>query len=228
MSGRRLKSVVLSFLEWLIRDIPGGIGERVRSLYYSRVLGKCGVGLRVSEGVIFENPSNIFVGDNVWFLPFSIITGSSGYGVPKDRIHKKKIKKFGDFGKKLIIGNQVSIGAYNIIHGFGGLKIGNYVTTSARVSIYSHSHMPSDPDNPEVITYSNSMVLDGPVACISSAISIEDGVWLGLNSAVFGGSVGKNSFVKTNSVVTRDIPDNVVAEGNPAVGLRPRFRKKAN
>ncbi len=45
---------------------------------------------------------------------------------------------------------------------------------------------------------------------------IGDNVWLGGNVVVLPGvSIGNNSVIGAGSVVTRDIPENVVAVGNP-------------
>lgn len=47
-------------------------------------------------------------------------------------------------------------------------------------------------------------------------IIIEDNVWLGYGVKVLKGvHIGKNSLIGANSVVTKDIPANVVAAGNP-------------
>ena len=47
-------------------------------------------------------------------------------------------------------------------------------------------------------------------------ITIEDNVWLGYGVKVLKGVyIGKNSLIGANSVVTKDIPANVVAAGNP-------------
>lgn len=47
-------------------------------------------------------------------------------------------------------------------------------------------------------------------------IVLEDNVWLGLNVVVLKGvHIGKNSLIGANSVVTKDIPANVIAAGNP-------------
>ncbi|MBN2789758.1 MAG: acyltransferase [Candidatus Delongbacteria bacterium] len=52
-------------------------------------------------------------------------------------------------------------------------------------------------------------------------VVIEDNVWLGLNSIVLKGvTIGKNSVIGANSVVTKDIPANVVAGGNPCKVIR--------
>lgn len=52
-------------------------------------------------------------------------------------------------------------------------------------------------------------------------ISISDNVWIGGNVVINPGtSIGKNSVIGSGSVVTKDIPDNVLAVGNPCKVLR--------
>lgn len=52
-------------------------------------------------------------------------------------------------------------------------------------------------------------------------IHIEDNVWIGAGVIVVPGvTIGKNSIIGAGSVVTRDIPANVVAVGNPCRVLR--------
>lgn len=47
-------------------------------------------------------------------------------------------------------------------------------------------------------------------------VIIEDNVWLGYGVKVLKGvSIGKNSLIGACSVVTKDIPENVIAAGNP-------------
>ena len=54
-------------------------------------------------------------------------------------------------------------------------------------------------------------------AGISQPIIIEDNVWVGANSIVLKGvNIGKNSIIGAGSVVTKSIPANVIAAGNPA------------
>lgn len=52
-------------------------------------------------------------------------------------------------------------------------------------------------------------------------IVIADNVWLGSNVVVFGGvSIGENSVIGAGSIVTKDVPANVVAYGNPCKVVR--------
>lgn len=58
-------------------------------------------------------------------------------------------------------------------------------------------------------------------AADSAPVVIEDNVWLGLNVVVLKGvTIGRNSVIGANSLVTRSIPANVVAGGNPCRALR--------
>ena len=52
-------------------------------------------------------------------------------------------------------------------------------------------------------------------------VVIEDNVWLGYGVKVLKGvHIGENSLIGTNSVVTKDIPANVIAVGNPCKVIR--------
>lgn len=49
-----------------------------------------------------------------------------------------------------------------------------------------------------------------------ASVVIEDNVWLGYGVKILKGvHIGKNSLIGAGSIVTRDIPGNVVAAGNP-------------
>lgn len=49
-----------------------------------------------------------------------------------------------------------------------------------------------------------------------ASITIGDNCWIGGSVTIIGGvTIGNNVVIGAGSVVTRDIPDNVVAVGNP-------------
>ena len=58
-------------------------------------------------------------------------------------------------------------------------------------------------------------------------VIIEDNVWLGDHSVVLKGvTIGENSIVAANAVVTKDVPANVVVAGNPAVVVKELDQEK--
>lgn len=63
--------------------------------------------------------------------------------------------------------------------------------------------------------------MDDPRSGKCEPIIIEDNVWLGINSSVLKGvTIGKNSVIGAGSIVTRSIPANVIAAGNPCRVIR--------
>lgn len=55
----------------------------------------------------------------------------------------------------------------------------------------------------------------------TASIYIHQNVFLGSNVTILKGvTIGKNSIIGNGSVVTKDIPENVIAAGNPAIVIR--------
>ena len=90
----------------------------------------------------------------------------------------------------------------------GDIYIGSNVMIAPNVMIATAGH-PIDPD------------LRRRVAQFSKPVRIGDNVWIGANASIMPGvTIGENSVIGAGSVVTRDIPANVVAVGNPCRVLR--------
>ncbi len=63
--------------------------------------------------------------------------------------------------------------------------------------------------------------LDDPRAGIPKPILIDENVWIGEGVKILKGvSIGKNSVIGAGSVVTKSIPANVIAGGNPCKVIR--------
>ena len=106
----------------------------------------------------------------------------------------------------LEIGDGTTIGHFNHIYCTSSIVIGKNVLTADKVYISDNLHGYSDIETP----ISRQPIIQKEKICIG------DGAWLGENVCVIGASVGKNSVVGANSVVTKDIPDYTVAVGIPA------------
>lgn len=59
---------------------------------------------------------------------------------------------------------------------------------------------------------------------LQTSISVGRDCWIGFGAIVLGSvSIGDSSIVAAGSVVTRDIPENSICAGNPAIVIRSRF-----
>lgn len=114
-----------------------------------------------------------------------------------------------DYGKNIEVGDNFMANYNCVILDVGKVIIGKNVMFGPNVSIFTAGH-PLHPDS------RNSGYEYG------IEITIGDSVWIGGNSVVNPGvNIGENSVIGSGSVVTRDIPANVVAAGNPCRVIRP-------
>ncbi|MBC7981251.1 MAG: acyltransferase, partial [Armatimonadetes bacterium] len=94
-----------------------------------------------------------------------------------------------------------------------GINIGRHCNLGGNVRIFDHDFHALDAD-----------VRRGPRGCDDCAtkpISIGDDVFIGAESIILKGvTIGHRAVIGAGSVVTRDIPDDSVAAGNPAVIIR--------
>ncbi len=87
--------------------------------------------------------------------------------------------------------------------------VGDSVMFGPNVTLATAGH-PVDPE------------LRRKVAQFNLPIRIGNNVWIGANAVVLPGiTIGDNSVIGAGSVVTRDVPPDVVAVGNPCRVLRP-------
>ena len=86
--------------------------------------------------------------------------------------------------------------------------VGDYVMFGPNVTVATAGH-PVDPE------------LRRQIAQFNIPVHIGNNVWIGAGSVLLPGvSIGDNTVIGAGSIVTRDIPANVVAEGNPCRVLR--------
>lgn len=210
--------MILSFIEGLIRNFSGSIGLVIRRCYYRMRLEKCGRNISIGENVFFDNPGDIEIGDNVWVDRNSILI--AGKARRSDNNSIKGVFN-NELEGKIFIGSNCHIGIGTIIQGHGGIRIGNNFTSSPSCKIYS---MSNDPTNCHSGTVASENYIP---ACILSQVIIEDNVWLGINVSIFGGEIGRNCFIKSNSIITSGmIDENTVAEGSPAIKVKDRFKRE--
>lgn len=161
------------------------------------------------------------VGENVYFrYPFSL-RGGKYIKLGKEcsfdqRLRLDAIDEFlGDqFEPIVIIGNSVSIQKDCHIGAINKIVIGNNVLLAGKVYISDHSHGEISSEALLLPPAQRKLYSKGPVI-------IEDNVWLGEGVVVLPGvTIGANTIVGANAVVTRSIPKNCIAGGNPARIIR--------
>ncbi|MDG2916817.1 sugar O-acetyltransferase [Bisgaard Taxon 10/6] len=112
-----------------------------------------------------------------------------------------------DYGFNIAIGKNFYANFNCTILDGAAVTIGNHVMFGPNVSLFATTH-PVEPN------YRRRGVFALP-------INIGDNVWIGGNSVVMPNmNIGNNVVIGAGSVVTRDIPDNCIAVGNPCRVLR--------
>ena len=108
-----------------------------------------------------------------------------------------------EFGKNIIIENDVYINFGCVILDCAKVTIGSHTLLGPNVGLYAANHA----------TDANERINGG---CYGKPIHIGKNVWLGGDVKVLSGvSIGDNTIIGTGSIVTKDIPANVIAVGNP-------------
>lgn len=113
-----------------------------------------------------------------------------------------------DYGSNIYIGENFGMNYNCVFLDSCPITIGNNVMMGPGVNLITASH-PLDAEV-RIAGYE-----------IGKPVTIGDNVWLGANVVVNPGvTIGENTIIGSGSVVTKDIPANVVAVGNPCRVLR--------
>jgi acetyltransferase-like isoleucine patch superfamily enzyme len=120
----------------------------------------------------------------------------------KIRVHEGEVS----IGAKTVMGQECTISAYQHV------EIGRECIIADRVMLIDFDH--------GVVEVERPIRLQG---IYKRDVRVGSNVWMGYGACVLRGvSVGHNSIVGTNAVVTRDVPENAVVGGVPAKVLRMR------
>ena len=113
-----------------------------------------------------------------------------------------------DYGYNIDVGENF-FANYNLtVLDVGKVKIGDNAQIAPNVSIYTAGH----PVHPESRNTGYEYGID---------ITIGNNVWIGGGVSILPGvTIGDNVVIGAGSVVTKDLPDNVIAAGNPCRVIR--------
>ncbi|GEP93558.1 maltose O-acetyltransferase [Chitinophaga terrae (ex Kim and Jung 2007)] len=124
-----------------------------------------------------------------------------------------------DYGKHISIGNNVIININCTFVDCNKIEIGNNVLIASNVQIYTATHPVEKQERlvegwteSEGIPYFRTFALP---------VKIEDNVWIGGGVIILPGvTIGENSVIGAGSIVTKSIPKNCLAFGNPCRPVR--------
>lgn len=117
---------------------------------------------------------------------------------------------FCDYGENISIGENTFVNTNCMFLDNNRISIGKNSLIAPYVQIYTANHpLKASERIIEIENRSRYLTSTRPV-------KIGDNVWIGGNSVIFPGvTIGNNVTIGAGSVVTKDIPDNVLAYGNP-------------
>ena len=107
-----------------------------------------------------------------------------------------------NYGMHTKIGKNVFINFDCVFLDLGGITIEDGVLIAPKVSLLTEGHSISPSERHGLVPKS---------------IHIKKNAWIGANATILQGvTIGENSVVAAGSVVSKDVPDNVVVGGTPA------------
>lgn len=214
--GEYAKLTRTFFLEEENANISVGYDVSTEGTYISKTarIGKNAVvypGVVIGPGVIIGNNARIYagaviknakIGNNVIINEKAII-GANGFTMANDENGDKiRIYSLG----KVIIGNDVEIGAHNnISRGSGGnTVIEDLVKIDALVYVGHDVHL-----------HKNVVISAGVV--IPGFVDVLEGAYIGVNAVIRNRiTLGANCFVGMGATVTKSVEDGITVVGNPA------------
>jgi acetyltransferase-like isoleucine patch superfamily enzyme len=112
-----------------------------------------------------------------------------------------------------------------LISGWGRMRIGDRVFVNSGTVLIAVLEVTIGDDvalaNEVYIMDSNSHGVEGQPH-VEAPVRIGDGTWVGARAMILPGvTIGRRVVVAAGSVVTRDVPDDVLVAGNPARVVRP-------
>lgn len=201
-------------LPFLLKEIPGAAGQRLRSEWYGRILGQMEDGCSIGPDVTMLSPQRIHLHKGV-AVEGAVHFDARGQGIcigaHSQVCHGSFLKNETRDGY-IHVGVHSYIGSHAIIYGHAGVVIGDHVLIAPQVTVVPYQHNFADRDK-----------LIREQGGVTGRVVVEDDVYLGMAVRILLGiTIGRGAVVGAGAVVTNDIPPHAVAVGVPARVIRYR------
>jgi acetyltransferase-like isoleucine patch superfamily enzyme len=207
--------IVEQALQAIAGWVPGLPGIGLRALLYRAMLQMNGVAA-IEDGVRIRFASNVTLGRGAYLdhgvylhaCPGGISIGAESLVMKNALLHVYNFRDLPHAG--ISIGTRSLIGEGCILRGQGGIHIGDDVYLGTLVQVLAVNHVFADTSRP--ISHQG---------ITAEGIAVADRAWVGSGAILLDGvRVGRNAVVGAGAVVTHDVPDYMVAVGNPARVVR--------
>jgi len=190
----RVKNFLANLLYWILKspEYNEVCMSKLKSEFKS--LGK---NPKIFETAHIKNPQYISIGNDFQSM-YNLRLEAWDYYIGQN------------FKPQIIIGNNVSMNTDIHIACIDEINIADNVMMASRVYISDHSHGDSTLESLSTIANRRPLTSKGPVV-------IEKNVWIGEGACILSGvTVGENSIIGANAVVTKSFPKNSIIAGVPA------------
>ncbi len=148
-------------------------------------LSACGPDTVIDPDVVIDAPQRVRIGANCVIRKGVVLRPEEG---------------------EIVIGDNCVIDHYSVLHGRGGIYIGDWTVIAAHVSFYAEGRRHDSFDIPM------AEQVDG-----DSAIYLMGDNWIGAGAVIRGDvTIGKGTMILPNSTVTESLPMACTAQGSPA------------
>jgi acetyltransferase-like isoleucine patch superfamily enzyme len=203
--------IVITLTSW----VPGALGLLLRGWAYPWLLGRVGRGVVFGQGIVLRHPAKIELGDGVVVDDLVVLDakGTTNQGI---RIGEGVFLGRGTIlsckDGDIVLGDHTNVGFHCEVFSGSSVTVGRHGLFAAYTYLVGGGHDLAGTETPVV-----------EQARTSLGIALGDDVWLGAGAKVMDGvRIGSHVAVGAGAVVTRDLPDGVVAVGIPARVVRER------
>lgn len=178
---------------------------KIQNLIFSSII-KLGF-LKVGRNFFIEFPARLRGGKY-------ITIGKNFYCFGSIRLEAYDKHNSHSYSPQIIIGDNVSINYNSHIACINKITLGDNVLIASRVFISDHFHGDTNAESLKIPPSKRKIFSKGPVI-------IEDNVWIGEGACIMPNvTIGANSIVGANAVVTKSFPKNSIIAGVPATLIK--------